>query len=238
MPIPGGEITMDKLQAWANDTLGYSFQQYDWLVEALTHTTFANEHTRAGSNERLEFLGDSVVGMVVAQYLFHEYPDLPEGELTKIRAAVVCEPTLASRARELGIGGLMRFGKGETVSGRDRDSTLADAFESVVGALFLDGGLEVARSFVLRELAPLVAQARIGQVRVDYKTRLQELIQGRSPEGPAYRLLVEEGPPHNKRFQVGVYHQERELGTGWGRNKKEAEQEAAHKALQLLSGKQ
>jgi ribonuclease-3 len=218
------------------ETLGYTFAQPDWLQEALTHTTYANEHVRARSNERLEFLGDSVVGMVVAQYLFAQYPDLPEGDLTKIRAAVVCEPTLAARARALGLGGLLRFGRGETVSGRDRDSTLSDAFEAVVGAIFLDGGLEVARSFVLRELAPLVPQARSGQVRVDYKTRLQEHIQGRSPEGPAYRLLAEEGPPHNKRFQVGVYHQDRELGTGWGRNKKEAEQEAARQALAVLTG--
>ncbi|HLN64565.1 MAG TPA: ribonuclease III [Symbiobacteriaceae bacterium] len=227
---------MEKLPNWMQETLGYTFAQPDWLQEALTHTTYANEHVRARSNERLEFLGDSVVGMVVAQYLFAQYPDLPEGDLTKIRAAVVCEPTLAARARALGLGGLLRFGRGETVSGRDRDSTLSDAFEAVVGAIFLDGGLEVARSFVLRELAPLVPQARSGQVRVDYKTRLQEHIQGRSPEGPAYRLLAEEGPPHNKRFQVGVYHQDRELGTGWGRNKKEAEQEAARQALAVLTG--
>jgi ribonuclease-3 len=224
------------LQEWTNSSLGYTFGKPEYLVEALTHTTFANENPRARSNERLEFLGDSVVGMVIAQHLFTEYPNLPEGELTKIRAAVVCEPTLAARSRELGIGGRMRFGKGETVSGRDRDSTLADAFEAVVGAIYLDGGLEVARSFILRELAPLVAMARSGQVRVDYKTRLQELIQEHHPEGPVYRLLEEEGPPHNKRFRIGVCHQERQLGTGWGRNKKEAEQEAAHEALRLLGG--
>ncbi|HYG57303.1 MAG TPA: ribonuclease III [Symbiobacteriaceae bacterium] len=215
--------------------MGHRFSDQKLLQEALTHTTFANENPRARSNERLEFLGDAVVGMVVAQHLFEEYPGLPEGELTKIRAAVVCEPSLAERSRAMGVGELLRFGKGEAVSGRNRDSILADAFEAVVGALFLDAGLEVARSFVLRELAPLVPQARSGQVRVDYKTRLQEEIQGRSPEGPAYRLLQEEGPPHNKRFMVGVFHQEVQLGTGWGRNKKEAEQEAAREALLHLS---
>lgn len=219
---------------WMHDTLRYVFKNPELLAEALTHTTYANENQRARSNERLEFLGDSVVGMVVAQYIYTQYPNLPEGDLTKIRAAVVCEPSLAARARVLQIGQMMRFGKGETVAGRDRDSTLADAFEAVAGAMFLDGGLEVARSFILRELAPTVTMARSGQVRVDYKTRLQEYLQERFPEGPAYRLLGEEGPPHNKRFHVAVYHQDRELGTGWGRNKKEAEQEAAREAMGAL----
>jgi ribonuclease III len=222
------------LEDWMHDGLGYTFVNPNYLLEALTHTTYANENAKARSNERLEFLGDSVVGMVVAHYLFGEYPDLPEGELTKIRAAVVCEPTLADRARVLGIGRFMRFGRGETVTGRQRDSTLADAFEAVAGAMCLDGGVEVARSFILRELAPLMAMARSGQVRVDYKTRLQELIQERHTEGPAYRLLAEEGPPHSKKFRVGVYHLERQMGTGWGRNKKEAEQEAAHEALRAM----
>ena len=222
------------LSEWTKTTLGYRFSRQELLGEALTHTTFANENTKTRSNERLEFLGDSVVGMVVAQHLFEQYPNLPEGELTKIRAAVVCEPSLAERSRAMGVGRLMRFGRGESVSGRDRDSILADAFEALVGAMFLDGGLEVARSFVLRELAPQVAGARSGQVRIDYKTRLQEEIQGRSPEGPTYRLLQEEGPAHNKRFQVGVFHLGNQLGTGWGRNKKEAEQEAAREALQGL----
>lgn len=224
------------LTTWTKGTIGHDFERPELLAEALTHTTFANEHPRTRSNERLEFLGDAVVGMVVAQHIFERYPELPEGELTKIRAAVVCEPSLASRARELTIGRFMRFGKGETVSGRDRDSILADAFESVVGALFLDGGLEVARSFVLRELSPLVGEARSGQVRVDYKTKLQEQIQKEWTEGPTYKLLAEEGPPHNKRFQVGVYHRGEMLGSGWGKNKKEAEQEAARQALDLLGG--
>lgn len=213
------------------EELGYQFRDEGLLAEALTHTTYANENPKAQANERLEFLGDAVVGLVVAQYLFHTYPNLPEGDLTKIRAAVVCEPSLAGRSRALGLGQRMRFGKGETVSGRDRDSILADAFEAVVGAMFLDGGLEVARSFILRELSPLVEEARRGQVRVDYKTRLQEQLQQKWLEGPVYRLLAEEGPAHSKRFQVAVFHRGNQLGEGWGRNKKEAEQEAARQAL-------
>ncbi|HWI52248.1 MAG TPA: ribonuclease III, partial [Symbiobacteriaceae bacterium] len=217
---------LDPQPDWTEASLGHSFKNPRLLQEALTHTTFANENPGALPNQRLEFLGDAVVGMVVAQYIFEQYRDLPEGELTKIRAAVVCEPTLAARARALGVGALLRFGKGEAVSGRDRDSILADAFEALTGALFLDGGLDVARTFVLRELAPLVAPARSGLVRVDYKTRLQELLQERFTEGPAYRLLAEEGPAHNRRFQVSVHHRDQELGMGWGRSKKEAEQEA------------
>lgn len=216
--------------------LGHGFQRGALLIEALTHTTYANEHPRARANERLEFLGDSVVGLVVAQHIFERYPELPEGEMTKLRAAVVCEPSLAGRARQLGVGALMRFGKGEAVSGRDRDSILADVFEAVVGALYLDGGLEVARRFVLRELEPVVTAAQQGQVRVDYKTRLQERLQREGAEAPQYRLLAEEGPAHNKRFQVGVYFRGTLLGTGWGRNKKEAEQESAKEALSGHSG--
>lgn len=227
---------VEPLKDWTRASLGYAFQSPRLLLEAVTHTTFANENPGAPSNQRLEFLGDAVVGMVIAQYIFETYPDLPEGELTKIRAAVVCEPTLAGRARALGVGALLRFGKGEAVSGRDRDSILADAFEALVGAIFLDGGLEAARSFVLRELSPLVAPARRGLVRVDYKTRLQELLQNRTSEAPVYRLLAEEGPPHERRFQVAVLHRDVELGSGWGRSKKEAEQEAARVALEGISG--
>ncbi|WP_374712170.1 ribonuclease III [Symbiobacterium terraclitae] len=218
-------------RAWCAQAVGHEFQDESLLLEALTHTTYANEHPKARANERLEFLGDSVVGMVIAAHLYAQFPDLPEGELTRIRAAVVCEPSLASRARALGLGQRMRFGRGEAVTGRDRDSTLSDGFEALVGALYLDGGLEAAQRFVLRELGPLAEAARRGQVRVDYKTQLQERLQREGAAAPEYRLLLEEGPAHLKRFQVGVYYQGTLLGTGWGRNKKEAEQEAARQAL-------
>ncbi|MFZ5827989.1 MAG: ribonuclease III [Bacillota bacterium] len=219
------------LERWSTEVLEHRFQSGALLLEALTHTTYANEHPRARANERLEFLGDSVVGLVVAQHIFERYPNLPEGEMTKLRAAVVCEPSLAGCSRQLGVGALMRFGKGEAVSGRDRDSILADAFEAIVGALYLDGGLETARRFVMRQLEPVVVAARHGQVRIDYKTHLQERLQREGAEAPQYRLLAEEGPAHNKRFQVGVYFRGTLLGTGWGRNKKEAEQESAREAL-------
>ncbi|MFZ5814492.1 MAG: ribonuclease III [Bacillota bacterium] len=219
------------LEEWAAEVLEHRFRNGALLLEALTHTTYANEHPRARANERLEFLGDSVVGLVVAQHIFERFADLPEGEMTKLRAAVVCEPSLAARSRQLGVGSRMRFGRGEAVSGRDRDSILADAFEAIVGALYLDGGLEAARRFVLRELEPVVTAARQGEARIDYKTRLQERLQREGAEAPQYRLLAEEGPAHNKRFQVGVYFRGALLGTGWGRNKKEAEQESAREAL-------
>ncbi|MDF2631256.1 MAG: ribonuclease, partial [Symbiobacteriaceae bacterium] len=192
---------------WMEDQLGCTFANPRLLIEALTHTSYANENPGAAPNQRLEFLGDAVVGMIVATYIFETFPDLPEGNLTKIRAAVVCEPTLAERSRALGVGDQLRFGKGEAVSGRDRDSILADAFEALTGAIYLDGGLEKARAFVLRELAPLVELARGGLVQVDYKTRLQEWLQERYPEGPTYQLMAEEGPAHGKRFQMAVFHQ-------------------------------
>jgi len=219
------------LVTWGEATLGHRFGQPSLLVEAVTHTTYSNEHNAVRSNQRLEFLGDAVVGVIIGHHLFERFPVLPEGELTKIRAAVVCEPSLAASARRMAVGNWIRFGKGESVSGRDRDSILADAFEALVGALYLDGGFDAARKFVLWELDTLVQEARSGQVRIDYKTRLQELIQRQSAEGPVYRQLAEEGPAHNKRFHVGVYHRGELQGTGWGRNKKEAEQEAARKAL-------
>lgn len=224
------------LEQWSADVLEHRFQNGALLEEALTHTTYANEHPKARPNERLEFLGDSVVGVVIAQHIFQAYPELPEGELTKLRAAVVCEPSLAERSRHLGVGDRMRFGRGEAVSGRNRDSILADAFEAVVGALYLDGGLEVARRFIMRELAPVVTAARSGQIRVDYKTQLQERLQRDGSEAPQYRLQAEEGPDHQKRFQVGVWAHGDLLGTGWGHSKKEAEQEAARQALQEEHG--
>lgn len=221
--------------SWAVERLGHAFGSADLLLEALTHTTFSNENPGHLSNQRLEFLGDAIVGLVVADYLFHRFEDLPEGDLTKIRAAVVCEPALAARARHLGVGAWLRFGKGEAGTGCDRDSILADAFEALVGALYLDGGMENARSFVLRELVPLVGDAQRGRVQTDFKTRLQEALQRTHLEGPVYRLLGEEGPSHNKRFHVGVFHRGSQLGSGWGKNKKEAEQEAAREALNSLS---
>lgn len=222
------------LSEWAEARIGHEFARPELLLEALTHTTWANENSRAVSNQRLEFLGDAVVGLVVAEHIFRHFPDLPEGDLTRLRAAVVCEPALAGRARALEVGARMRFGRGEAETGRERESILADCFEALVGALFLDAGMAVAQAFVLRELSPLVEAFRRGKVRVDHKTRLQEVLQQSYTEGPTYRLLAEEGPPHNRRFHVAVFHRGAHLGSGSGRNKKEAEQEAAREALEGL----
>lgn len=219
--------------------LSHSFHRPALLIEALTHPSFTNENPQVReSNQRLEFLGDAVVGLVISQYLYELFPDWPEGELTKLRAAVVCEPTLAKRSRAMGVGPWLRLGRGESATGgRERDSILADAFEALAGAIYLDAGPEGAQRFVLRELEPEVASARAGRYRLDYKTRLQEHLQRHSPEYPTYRLLSEEGPDHQKRFLVEVIHKEKKMGQGWGRSKKEAEQEAAREALASLSPK-
>lgn len=232
--------TLDEgLRQWTETRLLHTFARPALLIEALTHPSFTNENPmRKESNQRLEFLGDAVLGLVVTQYLFQTFPDWPEGELTKLRAAVVCEPTLAKRSRSLGVGAWLRLGRGESATGgRDRDSILADAFEALVGAIYLDAGLEQARRFILRELEPEVATAREGRHRIDYKTRLQEHLQRHSPEYPIYRLLSEEGPDHQKRFLVAVIHREKMMGQGWGRSKKEAEQEAAREALTALQAR-
>lgn len=222
-----------ELTRWIAEHLPHSFQRPSLLVEALTHPSYTNENPHVkDSNQRLEFLGDAVLGVAVSHHLFQEFPDWPEGELTKLRAAVVCEPTLAKRARALNLGNMLRLGKGElNTGGRERDSILADAFEALVGALYLDAGLQEASNFVLRELAPEIHVARAGRHRLDYKTRLQEHLQRNSPEYPTYKLLEEEGPDHQKRFLVAVVHRGEILGRGWGRSKKEAEQEAAREAL-------
>jgi ribonuclease-3 len=225
---------MSHLTAWAKEKLGHDFWRPALLVEALTHTTWANENPPKPSNQRLEFLGDAVVGLVMAAALFEAYPDLPEGELTKLRAAVVREPALAARARGLGLGAHLRLGRGEEATGRDRDSTLADAFEAVAGALYLDGGLPVAQAFVRRELLPLAAIAREGALHVDWKTRLQELLQRDGKGAPVYQLLAEEGPAHDKRFQMGCYRDGVLLAAAWGKSKKDAEQEAARLAFDSL----
>lgn len=219
------------LTAWAKEQVGHDFRRLALLTEALTHTTWANENPPKPSNQRLEFLGDAVVGLVMADALYATYPELPEGELTKLRAAVVREEALAARARALGLGAHLRLGRGEAATGRDRDSILADAFEAVTGALYLDSGLPVAQAFVRRELLPLAAVAREGLLHVDWKTRLQEALQRDGRPAPVYQLLAEEGPAHAKRFQMGCYRDGALLAAAWGKSKKEAEQEAARLAL-------
>lgn len=215
--------------------LGYKFNNKKLLKNALTHSSYANE-VRGGlsSNERLEFLGDSVLSVIVSDYIYKNFSSLPEGELTKLRASLVCEKSLCEFSRQMDLGKYLLLGKGEEKGGgRERDSILADAFEAVLAAIYLDGGMEPARkhalSFVLKELNHVD-----DEVFKDYKTTLQEIIQRNPEESVTYILTGEEGPDHDKRFTVEVHLNSNVIGTGTGKNKKQAEQMAAKQALQLM----
>jgi ribonuclease-3 len=213
------------------ERLGYQFRDRSLLENALTHSSYANEHRDAGitSNERLEFLGDSVLGMVVADHLYREYPNRPEGELTRTRAALVCESSLVEVARSLELGRYLRLGKGEDGDGgRERPSILADATEALLAAVYLDGGITQARR-VIRALI-LTNEEELGASR-DYKTILQELVQRESGRTLTYRLVRAEGPDHAKRFSVEVELNGKSVGAGVGRTKKAAEQNAAKAAI-------
>ena len=217
------------------EKLGYTFQNRALLENALTHSSCANESRgKLQSNERLEFLGDSILGMVVADHLYRNHPDLPEGVLTRTRAALVCEDSLVVVAEELGLGQYLRLGKGEEAGGgRNRPSIRADAVEAILAAVYLDGGIGSARKIIQkyilsREVAGLTKPR-------DYKTALQELVQRESGQGLAYRLTGEEGPDHNKRFFVEVTLNGKGVGQGSGRSKKEAEQMAAKAAIEVLN---
>ncbi|MGV8146317.1 MAG: ribonuclease III [Alkaliphilus sp.] len=216
------------------DIIEYKFKNIFLLQEALTHSSHAKEckDRKMSYNERLEFLGDSIFGLVVSDYIFNKYSDMPEGELTKIRANVVCEASLAERALKIDLGEYMRLGKGEEASGgRQRVSILADAMEAVIGAMYIDGGLDVTRKFVLSTFIENIELAVKGKLNKDYKTHLQELLQSRSKEKITYKVVGESGPDHDKIFEIEVSVGARVLGIGIGKSKKEAEQESAKKAL-------
>lgn len=221
--------------------IGYHFENIHLLNRALTHSSYANEHKKSNLiyNERLEFLGDSVLGVIVSEYIFSKYPEYPEGELTKLRATVVCEPSLAYIAKNIGLGSYILLGKGEEATGgRDRVSILADAFEAVIGSIYLDGKLRNAKKFTLKYLSSIIEEAvNGGDLFIDYKTQLQETIQKVNKNKIDYVLVNEEGPDHNKTFFMEVRIGEDSLGTGSGRSKKEAEQNAAKLALVNLGGK-
>lgn len=224
---------MNKLE----ERLEYRFKDVGLLRNALTHSSYANEHRDMGltSNERLEFLGDSVLGMVVADQLYREHPDMPEGELTRTRAALVCESSLEEVARGLQLGECLLLGKGEDAGGgRERPSILADATEAVLAAIYLDGGIAQARR-VIRKL--ILGKEEEKAVSRDYKTALQELIQRESGQRLTYGLAGESGPDHAKRFTVEVALNGAIIGAGEGRTKKEAEQNAARAAIQALNGR-
>ena len=215
--------------------IGYKFHNISLLQNALTHSSYANErwHNSLLSNERLEFLGDSVLGMLVADYLYRSSPDRPEGELTRMRADMVCEKTLADVANAIGLGDHLLLGHGEErFGGRCRDSILADAMESVIAACFLDGGLTAALGIVRRFILVKVPVTKLHNV--DYKTQLQELVQQKKDQILGYELVAESGPDHDKRFDVEVSLNGTVVGKGLGTSKKRAEQEAARAAIDAL----
>ncbi|MBE6825640.1 MAG: ribonuclease III [Ruminococcus sp.] len=215
--------------------IGYTFHNKDLIHEALSHSSYANEKKKQRrSNERLEFLGDSVLSIVVSQYLFEHYPNLPEGELTKIRAALVCEKSLHRFAMQISLGDYLLLGKGEAhTGGRERPSILADAFEAVIAAIYLDAGLEAARTHILRFIPTNLTEKR-SLLFGDYKTALQEVIQKNPEEKVEYKLIEESGPDHSKTFVVDVCLNSNVIGKGTGKSKKEAEQMAAREALALM----
>lgn len=217
------------------ERISYRFNDMDTARTALTHSSYANERKgkNISYNERLEFLGDSVLGIVVSDYIFKECPNRPEGELTKLRATIVCEGALAIGAREAELGKYLYLGKGEEYTGgRDRDSVLADAFEAVIGALYLDGGIEHSRDFIFKYLGGVIGRALSGEdLFKDYKTQLQELLQRDSSVKIEYRLEREDGPDHSKLFYTGVYVDDALKGIGSGKSKKESEQNAAKEAF-------
>lgn len=222
------------------DKIGYEFRNEKLFQKALTHSSYANEQRarRIQNNERLEFLGDSVLGFVSADYLYNHFPELPEGELTKLRAAVVCEQTLYEIAKELGIDREIKLGHGEDLGGgRQRPSILADAVEALLGAIYLDGGIEPARAFVLSFVPRKAEAARRGGAFKDYKTMLQEIVQKNRQETLEYRLAGSEGPDHNKLFTMQLLLNSNVFAEGRGKSKKEAEQMAAKQALELMGQK-
>lgn len=215
--------------------INYIFKNKGLISEALSHSSYANEKKKSRrSNERLEFLGDSVLSIVVSQYLFEHFTHLPEGELTKIRASLVCEKSLYEFAKQIDLGQHILLGKGEeNTGGRQRASILADAFEAVIAAVFLDGGLEAAQKHILRFI-PDDIDSRKSVSFSDHKTILQEVIQKNPEEKVEYKLVGQSGPDHNKAFKVQVYLNSNVIGTGIGKSKKEAEQMAAKEALELM----
>ena len=217
--------------------IGYTFQNKALLESALTHSSFANESKgrACACNERLEFLGDSVLGFTIAGYLYHHYPDLPEGKLTKLRAELVCEPSLVKVADRLALGAHLRLGKGEDQSGgRKRPSILADAVEAIFAAVLLDSNIQTAQNVVLSLLEENLKTTKPGTT-ADNKTALQELIQRKSEQHLSYHLIAATGPDHQKIFQVEVKLNDETIGAGSGKSKKEAEQAAAGYALEKLN---
>lgn len=215
--------------------IGYTFKNRKLLKIALTHSSFANESGgRYVSYERLEFLGDSVLGVITSDYIFRTFPHLPEGELTKLRATLVCEKQLCVFSQELGLKKFIKLSRGERhCMGQNRPSILADVFEAICAAIYLDSGMEEAKNFVLKFIVPAVKNPKIQNAK-DYKTDLQEIVQKNPGETIEYVLIKEEGPDHDKKFTVEAKISNNPVGRGSGKSKKEAEQHAAKAALLLM----
>ena len=213
------------------EIIGYHFKNKHYLTQALTHSSYANEKKlgKLGSNERLEFLGDAVLELISSDYLYARFTQIPEGELTKKRASLVCEPSLAYCAREFGLPQFLLLGKGEDMTGgRNRDSIVSDATEALLGAIYLDGGFANAKEFVL---AHVLDDVEHKQLFYDSKTILQEMIQGEKGGDVSYVITGERGPDHDKCFEAEAYVGQRRIGSGSGRTKKAAEQQAAYDAI-------
>ena len=217
------------------EILQYKFNNIKLLENTLTHSSYANEtHSAHGSNERLEFLGDSVLSIIVSEHLYKNFKKLPEGELTKLRASLVCEKTLCMFSKQMNVGDYLLLGKGEANNhGNERPSILADAFEAILAAIYIDGGIDAAKKHVLRFIIPEL-ENREYELFNDYKTALQEVIQRNPEERLSYVLIDESGPDHDKQFTVEVHLNSNVIGTGVGKSKKQAEQAAAHQALILM----
>ncbi|MDO4976147.1 MAG: ribonuclease III [Eubacteriales bacterium] len=214
--------------------IGYDFQEKGLLLLAMTHSSYANEHKGKNSknNERLEFLGDAVLEITVSDYLFHTYPSYDEGKMTKTRSSMVCEFTLASCAREIELGQYLRLSNGEDFTGgRERDSILSDAFEALIGAIYLDGGMEHASAFIHHHLLQDIGDKTLFY---DAKTILQEMVQSSNNGALRYELIGETGPDHNKEFTVETYIGDKVYASGSGRTKKGAEQMAAYQTILML----
>ncbi|MCG0274646.1 MAG: ribonuclease III [Thermosediminibacteraceae bacterium] len=227
---------LEKLQK----ILGVYFDDLNILNQALIHPSYAHEKGLPSQvhNQRLEFLGDAVLELVISEWIYNCYPDYTEGELTKLRASLVCEESLAYLSRQLTLGDFLIIGKGEEISGgRKKDSILADTFEAVVGAMYLDKGLEVVTDFIKEKFKTILEEAQEGKLSNDYKTFLQEMLQRFSPDRITYNVVKEEGPDHDKTFFVEVVWKDKVLGSGYGKNKKEAEQDAARSAIRFLKNR-
>ncbi|MDQ0161705.1 ribonuclease III [Aeribacillus alveayuensis] len=235
------KLYMKKVQEFREfqQKIGITFTNEKLLHQAFTHSSYVNEHRRKPyeDNERLEFLGDAVLELTISQFLYETYPTMSEGDLTKLRAAIVCEPSLVTFANELSFGKLILLGKGEELTGgRERPALLADVFEAFIGALYLDKGLHTVVQFLEKIVFPKIKEGAFSHV-MDFKSKLQELIQRDGKGSLVYQILEEKGPAHNREFVATVSLNDELLGTGIGRSKKEAEQHAAEQALQKLKPK-